>query len=99
MGSEMCIRDRETVFYLDPPYPDSDMKACYGKDHMGWDKHREMIDHIRNIKGFVALSGYANNLYDSQDFWSGRVAEDTIKSIGSKMGGDQSAEEVVWLKK
>lgn len=89
---------KDTVFYLDPPYPDSDMKACYGKDHMSWDKHREMIEYIRQVKGFVALSGYQNQLYDSQDFWTGRVAENTNKSVGSKQGGDQTYEEVVWLK-
>lgn len=87
----------ETVFYLDPPYPDSDMAACYGKHVMSWDEHRSMLAQIKNLKGFVALSGYANNLYDSQDFWTKRLT--TLSYASSSASMDRShAEEVLWIK-
>ena len=86
-----------TVFYLDPPYPDSDMSACYGKNVMGWDAQREMLERIQTLKGQVVLSGYANKLYDSYE-WSERHTKETNVSTPKTEHGHVKAEEVVWIR-
>ena len=58
-----CLTDfdqPDTVFYLDPPYWEHNIydNIMTKKDH------QEMCERIFQCKGFVALSGYSNNLYD-----------------------------------
>lgn len=58
-----CLRDYDspqTVFYLDPPYVDSNVY----KLKMSRDDHAEMCNIIMSLKGFVMLSGVPNDLYD-----------------------------------
>ena len=86
-----------TVFYLDPPYPDSDMSACYGKNVMEWGEHRQMLEWIQTLKGGVVLSGYENKLYDSYK-WSKRFTKETMVSVCKKEHGRTAAEEVIWVK-
>jgi DNA adenine methylase len=68
-----CIKDYDTpgtVFYLDPPY--------YGVKDPGYASrmtekdHADLLELAHQCKGFVALSGYANELYDSYT-WDERV--------------------------
>lgn len=65
-----CLCDYDstgTVSYVDPDYIDTSVGT-----------YKNTVDHIRLIKtikerrGFIALSGYANSLYDSQSFWDAR---------------------------
>lgn len=54
-----CIKDydsKDTVFYLDPPYFSSNVYR-YQIDH------KELCDRIFKTKGFVALSGFDNEIY------------------------------------
>lgn len=91
----------ETVFYMDPPYMDTD-SGCY--------KHNE-IDHERLLKmvhacaGYVAISGYANDLYDGFE-WDDRFEWDTIESLSGNsvnanrvVSGYNRPKEVLWIKK
>lgn len=92
-----------TVFYLDPPY--------YGKNiykhNMTHADHIEMCVKIFNCRGFVALSGYANPIYDEfpwdrKESWYVHVtattkAVNTDTSNVTKVGIDQ-AEEFLWMK-
>ncbi len=58
-----CIKDYDgydMVFYLDPPYWESNQYVCT----MNKIDHMRMCDLIFDSKGFFALSGYANDLYD-----------------------------------
>jgi len=62
-----CICDydsHDVVFYIDPPYIDTD--AGVYKHKMDHDDHRRLIDCIFASKGFCAVSGYSNPLYDNQ---------------------------------
>ena len=62
-----CFRDYdsyETVFYADPPYYESDIYD-HGVDH------KALCDTIFELNGFVALSGFDNELYNSYD-WDGK---------------------------
>jgi len=64
-----CISDYdcpETVFYLDPPYIDADSGIYTNK--LSKDDHRHLLETVFHSKGFFAVSGYPNPLYDSQDW-------------------------------
>lgn len=80
---EQCVRDYDseyTVFYLDPPYVDAD--AGIYKDKMTQDAHRHLLDVVFSLKGFVAISGYPNPLYDEQ-LWDAVESWDSFVSIQS----------------
>lgn len=65
-----CIHDYdrpEAVFYLDPPYIDSHQGSY--SCNMSIEDHREMLNTIFNSKGFFALSGYPNEIYNGYP-WS-----------------------------
>jgi len=53
----------DTVFYVDPPYIDA-YKGTY-KYELSKADHAKLIDTIMNCEGFVALSAYPNEFYDS----------------------------------
>lgn len=56
----------DTVYYLDPPYVDA--HAGTYKNEMTIDDHRELIEIIFSLDGYVAVSGFPNPLYDSQSW-------------------------------
>lgn len=62
---QVCFRDfdnPDSVFYIDPPYYKY-FKGIY-ECEMTQDEHIELCERIFRLKGFVALSGYENQLYD-----------------------------------
>lgn len=103
-----CIKDYDHpdhVFYVDPDYIDS---------HHGIYRHRvehkNLLDTIFASKGFFAVSGYANDLYDSYN-WDSRHEWEvvvTLKAQGQSdnsledkthvMRRDQKAKEILWIK-
>ena len=86
----------DTVFYLDPPYPETNQRSCYGSNITSWEDHREMMRIIENMQGTVVLSGYANPIYDSETFWTDRFETEAQVSIGGKSERQHKATEVVW---
>lgn len=106
-----ALRDYDspkTVFYLDPPYVDA-YRGTY-KHEMSLDDHRRLLSNIFDLKGFVALSGYSNPLYDSGD-WDDKHEWDAFVSIKSiAYAGNSSkahlkglekrehSKEVLWIK-
>lgn len=102
-----CLHDYdcdECVFYLDPPYLNADTSS-YDLTMTQAD-HREMLDTIMNLKGYVALSGYPNTLYDEYD-WDNRIAFPRRDRANSQaVGGNNRTEkgarrimtEVLWIK-
>lgn len=98
----------DTVFYLDPPYIDSHVGAY--KHEMTHSQHRDLLDVIFDLEGYVAVSGYANPIYDNQD-WNDRVSWEVGVSLDGRsskgrgkeylQGADNkaaSATEVLWIK-
>ena len=76
-----CLADYDNpdaVFYLDPPYIDA-YPGTY-KHEMAQQDHRLMLDIIFGMKGFVALSGYSNPLYEACD-WDHRFEWEVFISI------------------
>ena len=107
---DMILKDYDsykTVFYMDPPYINSNIyeHGMSPKDH-----HR-MCSAIMNVKGFVALSGYDNDIYDQYEWdhkyeWGLQNNVTTMAfSEGSVMEGreDQASrtkvrKECLWIK-
>ena len=85
--------DPRTSLYLDPPYMDSTRVSTgdYATDNGGSDFHEELIDRIRDFKGFVALSGYDHELYNSLGW---RKVEFPVRSSASGKG---RRVECVWV--
>lgn len=80
---EQCMADYDSpdsVFYLDPPYLDTDSGIYNSK--MTHEDHRRLLDRVFECQGFVALSGYPNPLYEDRD-WDDRITWDAFISIKS----------------
>lgn len=78
-----CIKDydnHEAVFYIDPPYVDTD-SGVY-KNKMDQDDHRRLLETIFTMKGFCAVSGYSNVLYDAQP-WDDKHEWESFVSMQS----------------
>jgi len=104
-----CLLDYDhpdTVFYVDPDYEGTD-SGIY-KHHVD---HPLLLKTISNLQSFVAVSGYANPLYDDQDFWDQRHVWDSYVSTQSLAYQESSnkanlkglekrgnAQEVLWIK-
>jgi DNA adenine methylase len=77
--------DPEAVWYLDPPY----YRSSTGMYHheLSDAEHRELLERVQTLKGFVALSGYPNELYDSYE-WDKRVVwEQNTTTLGMAFTG------------
>jgi site-specific DNA-adenine methylase len=77
----ICLKDfdaEHAVFYLDPPYLNA--YSCYEERQMLEKDHVEMLDRIFTMKGFVAVSGFENELYNSYP-WSNVFLWDIAQSI------------------
>lgn len=106
----LCLRDfddSEMVWYIDPPYYQvySGMYECEMKD----EEHRELLERIFHLKGFVALSGYNNSLYnsyrwDDKHTWevmvsaSGIAETESNNRIGTVSHERRKAEETLYIK-
>lgn len=103
-----CIKDydsRDTVFYLDPPYVDVYQGTFVHE--ISKDQHYKMLDIIFQLKGFVALSGYSNPLYEDQS-WDNRFEFPSFVSINSCtavknnyrkcLTKREPVQEVLWIK-
>ena len=108
---EVMFRDydnSEAVFYLDPPYVATDTTMY--KYTMNHDDHRRMLQTIMDAKGFVALSGFSNTLYDGYD-WDDRISWEVTCTLTGNANNERNckahldglesyhqAEEVLWIK-
>ena len=97
---------KETFFYLDPPYVHSTRRAG-GYDHEMTDcDHRNLVDTLKNLKGKVLLSGYANEIYDTLGWRrmdynvvshaAGRVRASGLQGVGTSKE-KQKRVESLWL--
>lgn len=107
---EQLVKDYDgpqTVFYMDPPYIYSDP----GIYDQAWnlEKHKRLLQVIFELEGFVALSGYDNDLYNSMP-WDSKYTWETQITASSKahtetnnLAGKEGmlskkATEVLWIK-
>lgn len=98
----------DTVFYCDPPYFKTD-QSMY-KHTFSEQDHINLCDRIFETRGFVALSGYANPIYDQPRYkWTKRLEWD-IRNVIKPMAHSETnykdgkdtvrpdATEVLWIK-
>ena len=96
----------DTVFYLDPPYVDAH-GGTY-KSEMTVEDHRELIDIVFSLDGFVAISGFPNPLY-SDNPWDDIIEFEVFCSISpvgctaknnkiNSVDKRQNQKEVLWIK-
>lgn len=105
-----CLKDydsHDTVHYVDPDYQATGAGVYkHGVDH------HQLMHLIPGLKGFVAVSGYPNPLYDKQSFWDDRIEwkvlvtaktqgfndENQLTDYANVMRGRESSTEVLWIK-
>ncbi len=106
-----CLKDYDRddfVWYLDPPYYQY-AKGMY-ECEMSKEDHVELLQRIFQLNGFVALSGYENELYDKYP-WDARYSwVVNVTSLGqgftetNNLAGKEgllqrgTAKEVLWIK-
>lgn len=103
-----CIRDydnTDAVFYCDPPYLNEDDSSYQHKMTLG--DHEQLLELIMKGKGYFAISGYANDLYDSMS-WTNRVTWErrdranaqAVSEYNSRKekGSRDMKEEVLWIR-
>jgi DNA adenine methylase len=100
--------DLESVFYLDPPYLNV-YPGTY-EHELTVDEHKRLIDAIDGTKGYVALSGLANDVYDDPSLtWDARIPFEHSYTIEgghfsevankqNKAAGAKEVEEILWIK-
>ena len=106
-----CLLDYDhpdAVFYLDPPYINTYPGAYLYE--ISKTEHIRLVETIFSLKGFVALSGYSNPLYEEQDWssrfdWDIRVSSKSMAFTESNnLAGRESiterstVKEVLWIK-
>lgn len=87
----------ETVFYLDPPYIGSDVSVY--KHKWDWEDQKRLLIKIFNMDGFVALSGYENEVTDSFPWDSKHTWQQQVSIRGPQHGLSRShSTECLWIK-
>jgi DNA adenine methylase len=107
-----CFRDfdsRDAVFYCDPPY----MFTDHGSYHVSFNEqdHKNLLSTIHGSQGFVALSGFPSELYDSYT-WDRRIEwecytttrvqaflpENNLEGMEDELKNQHVTKEVLWIK-
>jgi DNA adenine methylase len=75
----------DTLFYVDPPYPES-TRLTFGayRHEMTDDEHTTLSDCLKGMSGYVIVSGYRCDLYDSLYGDWHRVERQTIGDGGPR---------------
>src|SRR5262249_54306120 len=87
----------KTLHYLDPPYVHSTRTAPDGYEFEMTDgEHEELLDTIRQCKGKVLLSGYANDMYDRVlASWNRKEFDVAVHSSSAET--KRRAQELIWM--
>ncbi len=87
----------EAFFYLDPPYLHSTRSKGHGYQHeMTDDDHLKLIEKVKGLKGMAILSGFRNEIYDSNlTGWT--RAETKSRGQAGKGGGSKINTECLWI--
>lgn len=102
----------EAVFYLDPPYLNTAPQAYSSDSSMGPQDHVALLDRVFEMKAFVAVSSYDNELYEKYP-WDDKImlkvktgcamipmGENANNPLQGKMQRTgTSVQEVLWIKK
>lgn len=70
--------NEDTVFYIDPPYVECDTSVY--KSILTRQQHADLIDHVFSLRGQAVVSGYANPIYDGQN-WDDVITFDAFVAV------------------
>lgn len=87
-----------TLHYVDPPYLGSlraDRRNMYQEEMFTYDDHARLAATLRELKGFVILSGYPCKEYN--ELYEGWTAHSKKTVTGAAKSGESHATEVIWL--
>jgi len=90
----------DTLLYLDPPYLPETRKRKQAYAHeMSYGNHVRLLGAVREVNANVALSGYANDLYDELLWDWTRIELETCARAGARTAGGKRPRrtEVLWL--
>ena len=81
---------KETLHYIDPPYPTDTRRGNRYKHEMTLEQHQELANFVGTLKGSVVISGYDHDIYNSLGW----------KRIEKQAYADGAAKrtEVLWIK-
>ena len=105
-SAEETIHDhdwKETLFYVDPPYPQGTRNMNHGNAHYVHDAddvdHRRLAALLHAVKGMVIISGYPCDLYDLELYpdWK-RVTRRNFSTGNGRKGVASPRTEVLWIK-
>lgn len=88
--------DKDTLFFIDPPYVRSTRTANMNayQYEMDDDAHKSLLDRLKDVEGFVVLSGYECDLYNiNLSGWKKLTKQ--VQASG-KIGG-VTRQECLWL--
>jgi len=89
---EQCIEDYSPgIFYLDPPY--LDVENAYQNTELSTINHRKLLDIIHSTKGYFAISGFENELYN-QYKWDEEYSFERFQRWGKR----EYVTEKIWVK-
>lgn len=89
----------DTLHYIDPPYMhdtrvNGAAKGRYYRHEMSDREHSELLTTIKTLRGFVVVSGYPSELYQSE--LAGWTMNTTTSRISAGRGGS-TRQECIWL--
>jgi DNA adenine methylase len=85
-----------TLFMADPPYFPGTFQRQYYRRTLTVEDHKELLAAFNDVKGFVILSGYSNELYDVELAHWRRVEFSTSTTMALN-GGRAERAEISWM--
>lgn len=86
------------LIYLDPPYLNRrNSKDRYNHEMNEPEQHLKLINRIVRCKGYVILSGYENEIYQTLVEDYGWIVKSKESVIGTSKKGECKAKECIWL--
>jgi DNA adenine methylase len=86
---------RDAMFYLDPPYISELWEGKY-KHGLSRNKHKELLDLIKDKDGFYMISSYPNEIYNEKlENWD-KLTKEHKSSLGSLDSNTKNKKEVIY---
>jgi DNA adenine methylase len=90
----------DTTFYIDPPYVlDTRKQKKYYAVEPGDEWHRELVEILLNVKGYVVLSGYDHEVYRpllEAGWWTDLYGAKAIMEVTQEGGEKRKRVEIVY---
>jgi DNA adenine methylase len=91
---------KETLFYLDPPYKDTEFQYYRGAEHFGSFGHKRLSNILKNIQGKFILSYYdfdgLDEMYPKDKFrWEGKSFTRASTTISNQTLEEKQGHEIL----